>query len=66
MVHKATTPPLWLKVWHSTRQAAAMPSAIAMQKTVEMHVARKCGVALTRRCRVPSNEPAEPARVRPR
>ena len=47
MVPEATTPPLWLKVWQSTRQAGAMPSVIAMQKTIEMHVVHKAGVALT-------------------
>ena len=47
MMHEATTTPLWLKVWQSARQASVMPSVMAMQKAVEMHVARKAGVART-------------------
>lgn len=46
---EAMTRPVWLKFWQSGRQAATMPSVIAMQKSVEMLVARRAGVALTMR-----------------
>jgi hypothetical protein len=41
------TGPLWLRIWQSCRQGSAMPSLTAMHRSVEMHVARKAGVALT-------------------
>jgi hypothetical protein len=47
MMHRTTTPPVWLKVWQSTHQAAEISSVMAMLAAVEMLVARKTGVALT-------------------
>ncbi|MDX6260045.1 MAG: hypothetical protein QOH84_1733 [Kribbellaceae bacterium] len=47
MMLEATTPPVWLKCWQSSRQAAAMPTALAMQRSVELQVAKLAGVALT-------------------
>jgi len=47
MMHDVTTLPVWVKVWQSARQASVMSSAMAMHKYVEMHVARRAGVALT-------------------
>jgi hypothetical protein len=47
MMPEATTRPVWLRIWQSARQASEMPSVVAMNTTVEMHVARKAGVALT-------------------
>jgi hypothetical protein len=44
---EAMTRPVWLRIWQSARQASEMPSVIAMHMAVEMHVARKAGVALT-------------------
>jgi hypothetical protein len=41
------TRPLWLRIWQSPRQGSLMPSLIAMHRSVEQHVARKAGVALT-------------------
>ncbi len=41
------TRPVWLKIWQSVRQGSVMPSAIAIHVSVELHVARKAGVALT-------------------
>jgi hypothetical protein len=47
MMPEATTPPVWLKLWQSARQAAAMPTALAMQRSVELQVAKLAGVELT-------------------
>ena len=47
MMPEATTPPVWLKFWQSARQAAAMPTALAMQRSVELQVTKLAGVALT-------------------
>ena len=44
---EATTRPVWLRIWQSARQASEMPAVVAMHAAVEMHVARKAGVALT-------------------
>ena len=41
------TRPVWLKIWQSPRQGSVMPSVMAMHRSVELHVARKAGVALT-------------------
>jgi hypothetical protein len=42
-----TTRPVWLRIWQSARNGSVMPSVMAMHRAVEMHVARKAGVALT-------------------
>ena len=47
MMPEATTRPVWLRIWQSARQASELASVIAMHTAVEMHVARKAGVALT-------------------
>jgi hypothetical protein len=41
------TGPLWLRIWQSSRQGSLMPSLLAMHRSVELHVARTTGVALT-------------------
>ena len=41
------TQPIWLRIWQSPRQGSEMPSVMAMQRSVEMHVARTAGIALT-------------------
>jgi hypothetical protein len=42
-----STEPIWLKFWQSAGQAADIPCVMAMQVSVEMHVAGRSGVALT-------------------
>lgn len=42
-----TSRPVWLRIWQSPRQGSVMSSVMAMHRSVEMHVARKAGVALT-------------------
>ena len=42
-----STEPIWLKFWQSAGQASDIPCVMAMQVSVEMHVARRSGVALT-------------------
>jgi hypothetical protein len=41
------TRPVWLKIWQTARQGSVMPSAIAIYRSVEQHVALMAGVALT-------------------
>ena len=47
MMAEATTRPVWLRIWQSQRQGSVMPSAIAIHRSVEQHVAHTAGVALT-------------------
>jgi len=47
MTSEATTRPVWLKIWQSQRQGSVMPSALAIHRSVELHVASTAGVALT-------------------
>lgn len=44
---EATTRPVWLKIWQSSRQGSVLPSALAIHRSVEMQVASEAGVALT-------------------
>ena len=46
-VDEDATRPVWLKIWQSSRQGSVMPSVVAIHRSVELHVARTAGVALT-------------------
>ncbi|WP_132213189.1 hypothetical protein [Kribbella steppae] len=47
MMPVATTRPVWLKFSQTAGQASLVPCVMAMHRSVEMHVARRAGVALT-------------------